>query len=414
MSPAEVVRELLRVVPDPESRALARLRLADTAFATAIGLGTEQGGRSAALAESLHGGGSLAGRAYRLAAACRMTEIDDIDLLSCTTPGAAVIPTVLAVGAPDEETALDAIVLGYEVMTGLGECLAGPRRLATGVWPSLAVAGVTSAVVTTLLLGVDDDVLDAAVLAAQQSSTDSPRGSSREHQFGTAVVAGIGSALAVRGGFRPVGHAGDSPVGRLLADPLETAAGPRIGRPGVKPWCSARQAMTAIAATRELVVRHGLKDGDIESIDVEVPHEYAAMLDKAAVHTRRDSISSAAYQLALAVARPDGLLDVDRTDLDVPPLADLMARVQVRGSAELSARYPREWPARVAITAGGTTYGHEARTAPGENDLTTTALAAKTDAFVALHPHLAGPAAAIVAAPVADLLEIVDNEGAPR
>ena len=158
---ADAVRELAAVPVDDAAREAARLRLVDTMFAVAVGRRTEQGRRSAALGDSLHGSRSVAARAFRLAASCRMTEIDDIDLLSCTTPGAIVVPTVLAVlGSPAVGDAvgadvLDVVARGYEIAVGLGEGIAGPSRLASGVWPSLVVAPVTAAAVTTLLLGGD-------------------------------------------------------------------------------------------------------------------------------------------------------------------------------------------------------------------------------------------------------------------
>jgi 2-methylcitrate dehydratase PrpD len=422
---ADAVRELAAVPLDDVAREAARLRLVDTLFAVAVGRRTEQGRRSAAVGDSLHGSRSVAGRAFRLAASCRMTEIDDIDLLSCTTPGAIVVPTVLAVlGSPAAAGGVSADLLavvarGYEVAVGLGEGIDGPVRLGSGVWPSLVVSTVTAAAVTTMLLDGDAGELErSVVLAAAQSIGGNPRGTAREHLFAAGVVAGIGSALAVRHGFEVVGSRGDGALGRLLREPVRTTSAPRVTRPKVKTFCSARQAMTSVASLRQLLAQAPV--GQVERIDVEVPHEYAAMLDKPQVLTRRDSVSSIAYQLALALRRPSGLLDVARSDLHVDELAPLMARVHVHGADDLSARYPASWPGRVRMTAGGVSTEATADAVPGEDELTAAALTIKMTDFATVSPDLATPAgalASLTAGPVdtdhlLDLLDVV--EGEPR
>lgn len=400
---AELVRALSARKVDEHARAVARLRLADTAFATLIGGRTEQGRRSADLATDLYGAGSLAGTAFRLAAACRMTEIDDIDLPSCVTAGAVVVPTVLAALATDPGSGLDlvstldAVVRGYEVALGLGEAMRGPYRLAGGTWPTLAIGGVTAAALTCWLLGAPPEEVDAAVvLAAAQGVRVNPRGNAREVLLAAAVVAGIGSALAVRHGFSvPAG-----PVGGGLADLLDTAPAPgpaRIHRPAVKSFCSARQAMTAVSAVRAVLAAGDLPADAIDRIDVQVPAEYAAMLDKPTVGTRRESLSSVQYQLALAVLEPDGLLDVDRRRLRTgPAVRSLMSAVHVRPAGDLSTRYPAQWPARVRVHAGQRSVEQLADHVPGERELSAGRLRAKVADLTRLTPELTSTAAELV------------------
>jgi 2-methylcitrate dehydratase PrpD len=97
VSVAELVAAVIALPVSDAARAAARARLADTAFATLVGSETAQGRASVNLAAELYGRSSLAAQAFRLSAACRLTEIDDVDLLSCITPGSIVVPTVLAV-----------------------------------------------------------------------------------------------------------------------------------------------------------------------------------------------------------------------------------------------------------------------------------------------------------------------------
>jgi 2-methylcitrate dehydratase PrpD len=404
VSVAELVAAVIAL---PVSDAAARARLADTAFATLVGSETAQGRATVSLAAELYGRSSLAAQAFRLSAACRLTEIDDVDLLSCVTPGSIVIPTVLAVlsanpaAAPSLDAVLDTIARGYELALVLGEAMQGPRRLAYGIWPSLAVGGVTAAALTSVLLGASNrDVEAATALAAQQSVSGNPRGNAREIQFATAVTTGIGAALAARHGFSVHGTRGGGAVGDLLVAEVPLAGGAeRVFRPAVKSFCSARQAMTSVTALREILRESPLAPGEIERIDVEVPAEYAAMLDKRVVSSRRESLSSAQYQLALAAHEPAGLLDVarDRLRTDIPFRATMNA-VQVAASPELSARYPAQWPARVRLTVGASTYYAQADEVPGEREFSPTALQVKLRNFCAApgSPDARGAAAGLI------------------
>jgi 2-methylcitrate dehydratase PrpD len=133
---------------------------------------------------------------------------------------------------------------------------------------------------------------------------------------------------------------------------------------------------------------------------VEVPAEYAAMLNKPVVASRRESMSSAQYQLALAARDPAGLLDVarDRLHSDASFLATMNA-VRVVASPELSARYPGQWPARVRLTAGASTYYADADEVPGEREHSAAAIRVKLRDFCAApgSPDARGDAAGRIA-----------------
>ncbi|GIH19761.1 MmgE/PrpD family protein [Rugosimonospora africana] len=418
----DLVRALASVPVTGRDRRAARLRLADTAFASLVGSRTSQGRRAAALAADRYGETSLSGRVFRLVAACRMTEIDDVDLESCVTPGSIVGPAVLAVlsgqsrsgaAVPDLDTVLDVIVHGYEIALGLGEAIRGPERLATGVWPTLTIGGVTAAAVTSRLLGADNEQLGAAVaLAAEHSIAGNPRGDAREILLAEAVVTGVGCALAVRHGFAVSGGKGGALAGLLDSGMPEAAAMSRVHRPRIKEFCSARQAMTAVSAVRSILATEELRGADVDRIDVEVPAAYAAMLDKPSVGSRRDSLSSAPYQLALAALEPAGLLDVDRRELpSSEAFRALMAAVRIHVADDLTSRYPASWPARVWVYSGERVFEAAADEVPGERDLTADRLAAKASALAGAAPGLPPDASGVVeravtATGIADLNEI--------
>jgi 2-methylcitrate dehydratase PrpD len=418
----DLVHALASAPVRARDRQAARLRLADTAFATLVGSRTAQGRRAAALAADRYGAAALSGRVFRFVAACRMTEIDDVDLESCVTPGSVVVPTVLAIAsewvrsggaAPGLDTVLDMITHGYEIALGLGEAIRGPERLATGVWPTLTIGGVTAAAVTSALLGASDERLAAAVaLAAEHSTAGNPRGDAREILLAEAVVTGVGCALAVQHGFSVSGGKGGALGGLLDAGMPDATEVSRIHRPRIKEFCSARQAMTAVSAVRSILAAEDLHGADIDRIDVEAPAAYAAMLDKPSVGSRRESLSSAPYQLALAALEPAGLLDVNRQELHShEAFRSLMAAVHIHVADDLTSRYPTSWPARVWVYSGERVFEAVADEVPGERDLTAERLTAKMSALSGAAPGLPRSVwriveRAVTATDVTDLTEI--------
>jgi len=94
---------------------------------------------------------------------------------------------------------------------------------------------------------------------------------------------------------------------------------------------------------------------------------------------------------ALSVAR-------DRLRTDISFRATMNA-VQVVASPELSARYPEQWPARVRLTAGASTYYAKADEVPGEREHSPAALQVKLRNFCAApgSPDARGEAAGRIA-----------------
>jgi 2-methylcitrate dehydratase PrpD len=76
-----------------------------------------------------------------------------------------------------------------------------------------------------------------------------------------------------------------------------------------------------------------------------------------AAGSRIASITSIAYQLALAAYRPDELENVARPNLaGTPEIAAFMDRVEVVPDMALEQHYPQRWPARVeAVLKNGST-----------------------------------------------------------
>jgi 2-methylcitrate dehydratase PrpD len=121
---------------------LARKRVFDTVGATAVGLLTEDGVALRDLAARLAPGRPGVGDDIRLlVAATRTTEIDDINIVACTTVGSVIVPVALAAAAAyppcEDEAFLAAVVGGYEAVVRLGTALDGARGvLSRGIWPT--------------------------------------------------------------------------------------------------------------------------------------------------------------------------------------------------------------------------------------------------------------------------------------
>jgi 2-methylcitrate dehydratase PrpD len=289
----------------------------------------------------------------------RSTEIDDIHLTSCTTPGAVVVPTALALAAAGRlRTAGDfcaAVLAGYEATIRLGVAVDGPTALHRGVWPTHAAAAFGSAAVASRAYELKPEQTISALAAALAFGCGRPVPavhplSSRWVTLGIAAANGELAARAACEGLRA-----DEPrdaVSRQLALGLPRRC--LFDDTGMKPFPTARQGLAAIEAARELVEWNSIDTPDIDSITVALPELLRRIVDRAAAPaTRFESIVSVQYQIALAIAAPDRFLDADRTPLFWSrSLRRLQMKIRVRRSRELDAYYPAQWPARVTIVVG--------------------------------------------------------------
>ena len=391
---AEYVVGLRLAAVPPAALDVLRLHLFDTLGAALAG-GTIADGRAAATVAADAGGPGAAAAiglgirttaplaALATSAATRCTEVDDIHLESCTTPGSVVVPTALALAQMepelDAEAFLASLLAGYELLTRFGRAVDGPNVLYRGVWPTYLAAGFGAATVATRLLKLDVDqtthTLSTALGLAAGTSLRGPSPSARWLTLGCAVQNGVLAALAARRGFRgdpalldgawsaSTGLAVDSAA--LLDGLGDTHA---IERVSIKPYCAAKQATAAIAAFVALLDEERLEPAAIDEVVVVVPPRYAGMIDQPAPPAdRMGTIVSAQHGLALAAFRRDDLLEVARTAVcDEPAFRGLRTRIRVEAEPGLAATYPAAWPARVTARVGGVTHTREVQHAPGD------------------------------------------------
>ena len=335
-----------------------KMHIVDTVAARLAGSRTNEGAAVRRLGASMR---DAVGAAVLVDCAhARCTEVDDIHLASCTTPGSVVVPTVLALAARGELRSVReccaAALVGYETLIRLGAAIDGPRALHRHVWPTHVAAAFGSAAAASRGYKLSVEQTAGAVATALAFGSGPPvsgtlSSSSRWMTLGVAAANGELAARAAREGL--LGTAGD------VVSPAQLVNG--LGRRylfddlGMKPFPTARQGLAAIQATREIADAEHLRAVEIDEVVASLPELQRMIVDRPDLPASRfDSVVSLQYQLALALVAPAGLLDVVRT----PPycneeLRRLMSKVRIGRARDLDARYPRAWPARVTIAARG-------------------------------------------------------------
>jgi 2-methylcitrate dehydratase PrpD len=290
-------------------------------------------------------------------AQARCTEVDDIHLASCVTPGAIVVPTVLAFASRGAFRSTGdcaaAALAGYEAAIRLGMAIAGPRALLHGTWPTGYAAAFGSGAAAARALALDEAQTAGALATAlaMASRTGLPGAlpsSSRWMALGVAAANGVAAAQAARAGL--FGTCADAP--ELPARPGRSWLFDDIG---TKPYPTARQALAAVEAARDLAREEEIDPNQIDEMLVFLPEPQRRIVDRPGPPaTRFESIVSVQYQLALALVEPARLPDVRRT----PPFINasvraLLRKITVRRARDLERDYPRAWPARVEIRIRG-------------------------------------------------------------
>ena len=344
---------------------LVALHVIDTLAAWAAGTRTREGRALVALygatAEDVGTGIALH------TALARLSEIDDIHLASMTTPGSIVVPAaiVIASSLPDQDMGrlADAISGGYEAMTRLGLAIDGPSVLYRGIWPTYFAAPLGVAAVASRLLGHDATrtahaLALAMITAAPGVGHHNAATTTRWLAVGNAARHGWTAALAAQAGFTSDLAILDGPmlknVLQITADAAaltrDLGSAAMLERISFKPWCGARQTMAAVQAVKEIAAQ-GVAASDVTAITVHVLPAHLKMIDHGVTAGDRAShLTSAPYQIALALLAPEAMAEIAQSPASLPPgVAELMARIRIVADDGLLAGYPAAWSARVVV-----------------------------------------------------------------
>jgi 2-methylcitrate dehydratase PrpD len=323
------------------------------------------------------GGGAAA--AARWCVSSRLTECDDIDVLSCTTPGSVVIPAAfaaVALGGVTPHAFTAGIIAGYQVMTALGAAADGPSIVYGSRWPTHFGAAMTAAATTGTIIGLSEErLLHALAIAATMTTGSAGRISgnptSRWLTLGCALQSGISAALGAQAGLL-----GDESVFSACLDldaqhvALVDGTSLAIERTGLKPYHTSRQGLSATEAFLALMRDEAIDPQTIEAIVVTVPAQYRAMIDRAKRPRSKTESRGIHYQLALAAFYPDDLYDIERAQLrtEEARMVRLIDAVTVTASEAMSAVYPRIWPGAVTVKTAHGTFEREVEHPRGDRE----------------------------------------------
>jgi 2-methylcitrate dehydratase PrpD len=323
--------------------------------------------------------GDGAAAATRWCVSSRLTECDDIDVISCTTPGSVVVPAAfaaVALGGVTPHAFTAGIVAGYQVMTALGAAADGPSIVYAARWPTYFGAAMTAAATVGKIIGLSEErLLHALAIAATMTTGSAGRISgnptSRWLTLGCAVQSGISAALGAQAGLL-----GDEAVfaACLDLDPQRVAqvdcTSLAIERTGLKPYHTSRQGLAATEAFAAILRDEAVDAESIEAIVVTVPAQYRAMIDRAKRPRSKTESRGIHYQLALAAFYPEELYDIERAELRTadPRVLHLIDAVTVTASEAMSAVYPRVWPGAVRVKTAHGTFEREVQHPRGDRE----------------------------------------------
>jgi 2-methylcitrate dehydratase PrpD len=286
-------------------------------------------------------------------------DLDDGHRRAAGHPGAAVIPTALAVaetaGASGRDF-LTAVVVGYEV--GIRASVAmrpdfRAGRYSTGIW-----GGFGSVAAAGKLLGFDQRAFQNA-LGAVGFHGPSPAGGAFMHEsmvketIGWAGVSGCSSAfLALEGFTGPedvLDRSGRYDIAKLTGDLGQHYA---VQETYFKPYASCRWSHPAVDGALQLVQEEGLQLDEIEEIHV-AGFQPATMLVDYTPATAVAAQYSLPFSVSLALSRGRiGPKELSEANLRDPELLELAQRVVVSVDPELDRQFPEKTATRVTFYTG--------------------------------------------------------------
>jgi 2-methylcitrate dehydratase PrpD len=286
-------------------------------------------------------------------------DLDDGHRLAMGHPGAAVIPTALAVaetvGAGGADF-LAAVVAGYEMAVRISVARVPDYKAnhySTGIW------GAPGAVASAgKLLGFDRRAFQDALGIAVAHGPFPPGGpvvleGMVKEAIGWAGVVGCSAAFLAREGYTGSGDMLDR-SGRYDAGQLVEGLGREyaILKAYFKPYASCRWSHPAIDGALELARDHRLQPGEIEEIHIEGFQQIRRLCDYAPATTVAAQYS-VPFSLALALSRgrigPGELIEANLQDEELVGLAQ---KVRVSVDPHLDRLFPEKTASRVTIRTG--------------------------------------------------------------
>ncbi|MGL4543334.1 MAG: MmgE/PrpD family protein, partial [Polymorphobacter sp.] len=284
-------------------------------------------------------------------------EMDDVHRAARLHPGPVVWPAALmalAETGAGMDALLDAGVRGYEAMIGVGASFDAHHY---AHWHNTASAGGFGAAAAAGSV----HGLSPAQLADALGNAGSMAGGlwhmrhddvmTKQLHVGHAAFTGAWLARLAKAGMTGPRAVLEGPQGLYAAMtraplPLVLADGWRIGEISFKPWAACRHAHPAIDCALELRARGELTP----PFTVETYADAMAFCDNADPVTEAQAKFSLQHAVAVIAAGRDAT-PADFTPAAIAALAPLRAQVRVAAAADISARYPAHFGARLHAAA---------------------------------------------------------------
>jgi 2-methylcitrate dehydratase PrpD len=330
-----------------------------------LGLIRDLGGtpESTIIASQSHGNCLMAALAN--GASSHVVEMDDLHRESILHPAAAIIPAVLALAEREKASGADlllAIAAGYEAAI----------RVAVGVgpshyrfWHTTATCGTFGAAAgAARLLGLDEEQTISAYGSAGTQASGlweflTNNAMSKQLHTGKAALNGLLSALLAQRGFTGARRILEGEKGFFKATSSDFDAAKCLAdlgkefyfeRNSIKYHASCGHTHSAIDAVLQATGGMVVGPEDVERVTVSV---YQGALDLLAdIEPTTPYLAKFNLPFCIASALMFGhanLADFSTARIRDPETARMMEKIRIQPDPELSAMYPRKWPARVEI-----------------------------------------------------------------
>jgi 2-methylcitrate dehydratase PrpD len=298
-------------------------------------------------------------------ASSHMVEMDDLHRESIIHPATAIIPAVFALAEREKAGGADlllSIAVGYEAAIRVAVAV-GPSHYR--FWHTTATCGTFGAAAgASRLLGLNEEQTVSAYGSAGTQAGGlweflTNNAMSKQLHPGKAALNGLLSALLAQKGFTGAAKilegekgffratSGDFDPSKCLADLGKTFF---FERNSLKYHASCGHTHSAIDAAIQAA---GGKTFDPDGIEKATVSVYQGALDLlAAVEPKNPYLAKFNLPFCIASALLFGhaeLADFSTERLRDPRMVRMMQKIELRSDPELTAMYPRKWPARVEI-----------------------------------------------------------------
>lgn len=320
-------------------------------------------------------------------------EMDDVHRAAILHPGPVVWPAALCAARDKDATlgeTLDAAVRGYEAMICIGASFDAshyarfhPTSTAGGFGAVAATGSIYRFSPAQYVWGFGNA---GSLAGGLWHMRHDPAAMTKQLHIAHAALAGVWIARLAAHGFTGPADILDGPQGlyaAMVSAPDRTAFAQqedwRLQEVSFKPWAACRHAHPAIDAALALKQQLGALEGDI---GVETYRDALTFCDR----PHPQSVGEAKFSLQHAVAvvavkAAPTLADFEPAMIKEPRIVAARARVHVAEAAEMTARYPSHFGARV--TCNGHMVEQVDTLGDPEHPLSAAGVAAKARALMA-------------------------------